>query len=419
LLPEPKSRRTTPSAPNTRHGSSQGAGRDDSDFSGLSADDEDGSLFMNQLKARQRQREAGFRIKREQEAADAYFARQLQQSQGNGEDDRYTAPSSTLPLVQRPSQPKPHGFTSRVKKEQEDADAYLARQLQDDGNDDEDDYRHNVLPRSIPQAQPYSRPEPAFSSQIHNRPTHLSQPNYTRHSYGTGSYNSSPDGPSTYKLPTHVKQEPRSYSPYQEWQDKRLAPGSSRMPGSFDIDDDPFAFGSARGSPSLGSRPGSLYNGSANPLGYGHNMPGSMATTPFQPFGGSNSLNDIIRRTNYHDWQSGLDMQGQPLPYEPYGEPYVDHEKQIRELLAGVGSNAVVSEEEQADTPEGFHYPLYLHQKIALKWMQGREADDKKNGGILADDMGLGKTITTLALMMSRKAQDSSSGRRTVKVSLL
>ena len=57
---------------------------------------------------------------------------------------------------------------------------------------------------------------------------------------------------------------------------------------------------------------------------------------------------------------------------------------------------------EEAD-PEGLVYPLYTHQKQALRWMIHMEKDKLKKGGILADDMGLGKTVSSLALILSRR----------------
>ena len=46
---------------------------------------------------------------------------------------------------------------------------------------------------------------------------------------------------------------------------------------------------------------------------------------------------------------------------------------------------------------------LYPHQRLALAWMAGHEAEesDGMRGGILADDMGLGKTLTVIALILT------------------
>jgi hypothetical protein len=146
-------------------------------------------------------------------------------------------------------------------------------------------------------------------------------------------------------------------------------------------------------------RHGYLVNGQPSYLNQGHSKKGT-------------SLSDIINRTNNYDFSTGLDRQGNSIPeasmrvvqslQEVQSSSFNDksQDKDIHRLLANIGATTRV--EDQADTPEAFHYPLYLHQKIALKWMQTMEADEGKKGGILADDMGLGKTISTLALIVTR-----------------
>ncbi|KAI0173601.1 SNF2 family N-terminal domain-containing protein [Hypoxylon sp. FL1284] len=62
----------------------------------------------------------------------------------------------------------------------------------------------------------------------------------------------------------------------------------------------------------------------------------------------------------------------------------------------------------QCVTPEALQCTLYKHQLIALQWMTKQEQDVGKKGGILADDMGLGKTLTTISLMVTRKAEPPS-----------
>ncbi|KAI1105974.1 SNF2 family N-terminal domain-containing protein [Jackrogersella minutella] len=58
-------------------------------------------------------------------------------------------------------------------------------------------------------------------------------------------------------------------------------------------------------------------------------------------------------------------------------------------------------------------YPLYSHQKIAVNWMAEMESNEQKLGGILADDMGLGKTLSTIGLILSRRAKASTPGAKT------
>ncbi|KXJ93695.1 SNF2 family N-terminal domain-domain-containing protein [Microdochium bolleyi] len=138
-----------------------------------------------------------------------------------------------------------------------------------------------------------------------------------------------------------------------------------------------------------GSRPGSLVGGSANL--FGQSMP--------------NTLASIIDRTSSFDYTNGLDMFGNPLDerIQGYIHDIVDdprkNEEEIRELLANIRPDMDIPEEDRKDDPAGLRYPLYPHQRIALKWMEDQEEDGKKAGGILADDMGLGKTISTLALI--------------------
>ncbi|KAH7037102.1 SNF2 family N-terminal domain-containing protein [Microdochium trichocladiopsis] len=172
-----------------------------------------------------------------------------------------------------------------------------------------------------------------------------------------------------------------------------------------------------------GARPGSLVGGSANPLDL------SRPTMPYLPSAlgrpqdysrGGSTLANIIERTANIDYSSGLDIYGNPLDdrIRDYIHDVVDdprkNEEEIRELLANIRPDMDIPQEDREDDPVGLRYPLYPHQRIALKWMAGQEEDSKKAGGILADDMGLGKTISTLALIVSRQAQPAP-GQRTIK----
>ncbi|BFI42047.1 protein Mpsnf1.22 [Marchantia polymorpha subsp. ruderalis] len=83
-----------------------------------------------------------------------------------------------------------------------------------------------------------------------------------------------------------------------------------------------------------------------------------------------------------------------------------------REEKAGKALKAVLQQTAMVDnnketTPEPglLSVQLLKHQRIALNWMEEREA--KKGlpyGGILADDQGLGKTISTISLILKARA---------------
>jgi len=184
--------------------------------------------------------------------------------------------------------------------------------------------------------------------------------------------------------------------------------------------------GGAIGPPGMmGARPGSLVGGSANPFDFTHSSrsPYTMPSASGRPYNYSRAgdpLASIINRTANIDYSSGLDMFGEPLDdrIRDYIHDVVDdprkNEEEIRELLANIRPDMDIPQEDRGDDPVALRYPLYPHQRIALKWMTGQEEDSKKAGGILADDMGLGKTISTLALIVSRQAQPLE-GSKTIK----
>lgn len=165
-------------------------------------------------------------------------------------------------------------------------------------------------------------------------------------------------------------------------------------------------------------RPGSLVNGSANPLQYASVTPNSYS----QP-NSKASLKDIINRTAGYDYTNGTDGSGNPLDLRIIdvvngraNSP--SQEEGIEQLLANVNADPepTTDQLEEAD-PEGLVHPLYKHQRQALRWMTRLERDDHKKGGILADEMGLGKTISALALMVDRPAQPAE-GETYIRVSV-
>ena len=155
----------------------------------------------------------------------------------------------------------------------------------------------------------------------------------------------------------------------------------------------------------LPQRPGSLINGSANLM---QPLPSFQSSYPQYNSGGS--LRDIINRTAGHDYTNGVDGIGNPLDQRiialmgDHGHS-PSQEEGIERLLANLHAEADFKDEDGVADPESLAYPLYKHQRRALRWMTQAEEDDHKKGGILADEMGLGKTISALALIVSRRAK--------------
>lgn len=325
----------------------------------------------------------------------------------------------------------------RQRKQMEEEDVFFAQQLQDDFNRAESPPAASAF-QNTPSA-------PNAFQHIQDRASGLSQANNGL------PRSASPGGHQqmTTSIPTHVRAGPFS-SPVtardqsQNWFGSSPAASGSRMPGAYDpYSDDLFGpepfegdavYGSGRNadSPAAGS---DLEVTRVVPTNYGiqtltnGSRPGTLVNGHSGASLAGNSLGDIINRANNFDFTTGLDGNGNALPEESlnfirsleidqdhYGNGRVVTSDDIRNLLANIPTDA--QPDNQAETPEGFHHPLYLHQKIALKWMQGMEADERKRGGILADDMGLGKTITTLALVLTRPPEPLP-GSRYPNVSLL
>ncbi|KAL8387424.1 hypothetical protein RB595_009912 [Gaeumannomyces hyphopodioides] len=123
------------------------------------------------------------------------------------------------------------------------------------------------------------------------------------------------------------------------------------------------------------------------------------------------SLHELTRRANNIDFENGMHGDGNPLydrlqDFLGAGSHAEREEEQIRNLLQSCRPDIELQDSEQEATPEALKFPLFPHQRLALKWMMGMEEDPRKKGGILADDMGLGKTISTLSLMVARPGQE-------------
>ncbi|KAH8880122.1 P-loop containing nucleoside triphosphate hydrolase protein [Thozetella sp. PMI_491] len=145
---------------------------------------------------------------------------------------------------------------------------------------------------------------------------------------------------------------------------------------------------------------------------WGHDRPGQLVNGYYDTSMPNNSLRDTINRTNSYNWNDLTDENGDPLNahLRSYIDDYVHDprktQQEIQELLANIRPDMEIQEEERGETPDALKYPLYVHQQLALDWMTKMEEGTNK-GGVLADDMGLGKTISTLSLMVTRKAADS------------
>lgn len=397
-----KSRKTTPDTRRSNNAERLDGGADDGDSSSvidLTGEDEDGDV--PDWKAQQREAEETYRRNKEQEEADAQFARMLQESPYESLD---SAAAST-------SQGQPTQFGSSPFSQ-------IPSQ------------HHSALtPSSTNHNLPLRSPQP----------THVPGPSYTglhnpaslfRASRMPGTWDSEDDddimgpypsprqmnnafGPgfgaasgSRYGAGDFARQAAaRRQRQLQYSHGARISSAPSLVPG---------ASSSSVANGQLGSRPGSLVNGFANPWA---NRPG-MYNPNGMSLPGRDSLSQIINRTNSYNWDEGLDEFGSPLP--DHVRSYIDDymadprktDQQIKELLANISPDMDMTEEDREGTPEGLRYPLYKHQQIALKWMRAREVDEKTKGGLLADDMGLGKTISMLALMLSRPAHSDADSKK-------
>ncbi|KAL1871984.1 hypothetical protein VTK73DRAFT_1814 [Phialemonium thermophilum] len=210
---------------------------------------------------------------------------------------------------------------------------------------------------------------------------------------------------------------------------RQSAPSSSHPPSNHpDPVRDPFftppgTLPSSSGPYNSYSRPGFVYNGMPGvaprswerPIMVGYEPPRPTALPPTAPRPmarrSDDPLAEVIRRSNNYDFETLTDGFGNPFNAQlvNYLTDLVDDprktDEEIKELLSNVRPDMDIPVEERGQTPPELRYALYPHQQLALKWMSDMEEGTNK-GGILADDMGLGKTISTIALMVSRKASD-------------
>ncbi|KAF5703670.1 DNA repair RAD16 [Fusarium mundagurra] len=122
-------------------------------------------------------------------------------------------------------------------------------------------------------------------------------------------------------------------------------------------------------------------------------------------------LANLTRWSNGLDFMSGLDADGTPInprlmsfarEADSFHTPQLD-QGELDALLKNISADMDLPKAGLGEAPEGLKRPLYPHQDIALAWMKKMESGTNK-GGILADDMGLGKTISTLSLLLDRRA---------------
>ncbi|KAF5548125.1 DNA repair RAD16 [Fusarium mexicanum] len=122
-------------------------------------------------------------------------------------------------------------------------------------------------------------------------------------------------------------------------------------------------------------------------------------------------LADLTRWSSGLDFVSGLDADGRPInpqlmsfarEADSFHTPQLD-QGELDALLKNISADMDLPKAGLGKAPEGLKRPLYPHQDIALAWMKKMESGTNK-GGILADDMGLGKTISTLSLLLDRRA---------------
>ncbi|KAL5231586.1 hypothetical protein ABZP36_030362 [Zizania latifolia] len=126
---------------------------------------------------------------------------------------------------------------------------------------------------------------------------------------------------------------------------------------------------------------------------YVYGGPSSRRVLP-QSFSGNISANNS-------EFANVIDMQGRPNLENRTIDS--DERAVYQEALQNISQD-----KREDDLPEGvLSVSLLKHQKMALAWMVLKENSSHCAGGILADDQGLGKTVSTIALILKQRIQQS------------
>ncbi|KAJ3486203.1 hypothetical protein NLG97_g6665 [Lecanicillium saksenae] len=166
--------------------------------------------------------------------------------------------------------------------------------------------------------------------------------------------------------------------------------------------------------PLPGAFPGTDFSWASQSNPSGSQPPHVLGSTTWGSVGGMGTgftMSDIINRTSAFSYGSAASGFGMPAMSDRMRN-FLDltgedqdkmTDKELEELLGNIRPDQEIPLGERQEKVEGLKVNIYHHQQLALKWMQSMEEGTNK-GGILADDMGLGKTISTLALMVTRRA---------------
>ena len=183
--------------------------------------------------------------------------------------------------------------------------------------------------------------------------------------------------------------------------------GYPSIPGAF-----PGTYPGSNGRPGQSGQPASVQDlafGQYAPWNNAFTNASSVLNSSSPLIGAQSSLGNIINNTSMFDYSRDSDGIGGNLPdrlthflQDAVHDTRIS-DRELDDLLQNIRPDMEIPAKDRGTTPPGLRSTLYAHQEVALTWMSKMEEGTNK-GGILADDMGLGKTISTLALMLSRKA---------------
>lgn len=382
--------------------------------------------------------EAALKKRREEQQADAEFARLLSQTPNHAPNPFAAPPSSQRPGVQTtlrhngsyskpPPMSRPSSFDTMPSSSQQARPAHSFTP-------------QNGMPgmqvKSEPRPSPQVKREPQYSS-----PSALSRPHQRAQVVDLTGDDSDDE---------MAEIAPSKYTP-----NKRSAPPTQRTKSLYpQIQPPPNAFPPPN-YPTYPTMPGSFpgfsmtYNGQPmaypSPLAQQQHPPPQAYTLPppqngtFNPRlphgahnvprGGGNRLEELQRLIPgsssrplplYEDDDddeplfTGSRMTNAYLGHEDIYrrrfEQIQEHDpaktaEEINDLLNNIRPDEDVPDELLVPTPEAMAVRLHKYQEAGLTWLKKCEESTSK-GGILADDMGLGKTIQMLSLLVTRKSDD-------------